>query len=175
MDETPAPPEVSDDEVASSMSDAAESAAPITSARAQRFYDRIRGAIHGYLEKKGTVAEKSGQFLLLVPDVFMLLWRLLNDSRVTGKDKVLVASAVAYYVFPFDLIPEGLLGPVGFIDDLVLGVYALNTIMNNVDIAIVREHWSGSGDVLDTIQRVMKAADSLIGSELLNRIKRLVK
>src|ERR1041385_3519592 len=151
MDETPAAHEISDEEVASSVSEDAESAAPMSSPTAQRFYDRIRGAIHRYLEKKGTVAEKSGEFLLLVPDVFILLWRMVNDSRVTGKDKVLLGSAVAYYIFPFDFIPEGLLGPVGFIDDLVFGVYALNKVINDIDVSIVREHWSGSGDVLDTI------------------------
>ena len=48
-------------------------------------------------------------------------------------------------------------------------------LAGTVDAAIVREHWSGNDDVLVMIQKVMTAADSLIGSELLNRIKRLVK
>ena len=117
---------------------------------------------------------KTTEFLLLVPDVFILLWRLTTDSRVNGKDKVLLGSAVAYYVMPFDLIPEAIVGPIGYLDDLVLGVYVLNKILGSVDASIVREHWSGSEDVLDAIQRVLNAAESLVGTDLVGKIKKMI-
>src|SRR5262245_47951952 len=60
----------------------------VSSDRAARYYDRIRGNIRAYLEKKGKATGKAGEFLLLVPDVFMLLWRLVKDGRVAGKSKV---------------------------------------------------------------------------------------
>jgi uncharacterized membrane protein YkvA (DUF1232 family) len=142
--------------------------------RATRFYDRIRNTIHRYIESKGTLAGKTASFLLLVPDVFILLWRLTSDSRVNGKDKVLLGSAVAYYIMPFDLIPEAVFGPVGYLDDLVFGVYALNKVLGSVDASVLREHWSGSEDVLDTIQNVLNAAESLIGKDLVGRIKKMV-
>src|SRR6266550_6314806 len=116
--------------------------------RAERFYDRVRKNIHRYVERKGAAVEKTAEFLLLVPDVFILLWRLLNDARVSGKNKVLLGSGVAYFVFPFDLLPEAFLGPIGYLDDLVLAVYILNRMLTDTDAAILREHWSGSDDVL---------------------------
>ena len=143
--------------------------------RARRFYDRIRGAIRRYVERKGSALGKTADFLLLVPDVFILLWRLTTDPRVGAKDKVLLGSAVAYYIFPFDILPEALIGPMGFLDDLVFGVYVLNKIVTTTDAAIVREHWSGSEDVLRMIQRVLGAADMLIGTEVFGRIKKLAK
>jgi len=142
--------------------------------RATRFYDRIRNTIQRYVESKGTLVGKTASYLLLVPDVFILLWRLTSDSRVNGKDKVLLGSAVAYYVMPFDLIPEALVGPAGYLDDLVFGVYVLNKILGNVDASILREHWSGSEDVLDSIQNVLNAAESLVGTELVGRIKKMM-
>jgi uncharacterized membrane protein YkvA (DUF1232 family) len=142
--------------------------------RATRFYDRIRGTIQRYVDGKGKVLGKTAEFLLLVPDVFILLWRLTTDSRVSGKDKILLGSAVAYYVMPFDLIPEAIVGPIGYLDDLVFGVYVLNKILGNVDASIVREHWSGSEDVLDSIQRVLNAAESLIGKDLAGKIKKMM-
>jgi len=141
--------------------------------RAQRFYDRIRARIQDYVSK--SPAEKAAEYLLLVPDVFILLWRLLNDARVSAKDKVLLGSGVAYFVFPFDIIPEAFLGPVGYMDDLVLAVYILNKIVVQTDMAVIRQHWSGSEDVLLMIQKVLNAADSLVGTDLLNRIKKMVK
>ena len=142
--------------------------------RAERYYDRIRKSIHDYLEKKGKVVEKSGEYLMLVPDMFILLWRLTNDPRVSSKNKVLLGSGIAYYLFPFDIMPEALLGPVGLLDDLVFGVYMLNKMLADTDPSIVREHWSGSEDILVTIQKVLHAADNLVGSDLLNRLKKMV-
>jgi uncharacterized membrane protein YkvA (DUF1232 family) len=142
--------------------------------RATRFYDRIRNTIQRYVDSKGALVGKTAGFLLLVPDVFILLWRLTTDSRVNGKDKVLLGSAVAYYVMPFDLIPEALVGPAGYLDDLVFGVYVLNKILGNVDASILREHWSGGDDVLDSIQNVLNAAESLVGTDLVGRIKKMM-
>ena len=142
--------------------------------RATRFYDRIRGTIQRYVDGKGKVLGKTAEFLLLVPDVFILLWRLTTDSRVNSKDKILLGSAVAYYVMPFDLIPEAIVGPIGYLDDLVFGVFVLNKILGSVDASVVREHWSGSEDVLDSIQRVLNSAESLIGKDLAGKIKKMM-
>ncbi len=157
-----------------SMTESSENALAMSSDRAQRFYDRVRGNIHRYLEGKGSVATRSGGFLLLVPDMFMLLWRLVNDGRVTGKAKVLLGSGLAYYIFPFDLVPEALFGPMGFLDDLVFGVYLLNKVLGETDAEIVREHWSGDEDVLVVIQRVLGSAESLVGSKLLTKFKKMI-
>jgi uncharacterized membrane protein YkvA (DUF1232 family) len=141
--------------------------------RAERFYDKIRRNIRGYLERKGSMAGKTGEYLLLVPDMFMLLWRLINDSRVNSKDKVMLGSGLAYYLFPLDIMPEAFLGPIGYIDDLVFGVYLLNKMLTDTDPEILREHWSGSEDILATIQNVLNAADNLVGSDFLSKFKKM--
>jgi uncharacterized membrane protein YkvA (DUF1232 family) len=165
--------DMNDADVSSTLTEAA--AGGYTQERADRFYDRIRQNIQNYLAKKGSAVEKGAEFLLLVPDVFILLWRLANDSRVSGKNKVLLGSGLAYYVLPFDLIPEAIVGPIGYLDDLVFGVYILNKVLKDTEASIVREHWSGSEDVLESIQKVLNAADSLISSQVVGRIKRIVK
>jgi len=142
--------------------------------RATRFYDRIRNTIRKYVDGKGTVLGKTAEYLLLVPDVFILLWRLTTDGRVNSKDKLLLGSAVVYYVSPFDLIPEAIVGPIGYLDDLVFGVFVLNKVLGSIDASIIREHWSGSEDVLGMIQRVLNAADSLIGKDLVAKIKKMM-
>lgn len=164
-----------DDDLEHALMEQAESGGSYPPDRTQRFYDRIRTRIHKYVGRKGSALGKTAEFLLLVPDVFILLVRLLKDSRVAGKDKVLLGSAVAYYIFPFDFLPEALIGPIGYLDDLVFGVYVLNRMLQDVDPNILREHWSGSDDILQTIQRVMTAADQLVSKEIIERVKKLVK
>jgi len=143
--------------------------------RAERFYDRVRSRIQSYVDSKGAAIGKTAEYLLLVPDVFILLWRLVNDARVSGKNKVLLGSGIAYYIFPIDLIPEAFVGPIGYLDDLVFGVYILNRVLRDTDPAIVQEHWPGSEDILAVIQKTLTAADSLIGTEIVDRIKRMAK
>jgi uncharacterized membrane protein YkvA (DUF1232 family) len=94
---------------------------------------------------------------------------------VSGKNKVLLGSSIAYYIFPFDILPEAFLGPLGYLDDLVFGVYVLNRILVDTDPEILREHWAGGDDILATIQKVLGAADSLVSTEVLGRIKKMAK
>src|SRR5258706_3467 len=170
MEETP---DVTDDDFAREIRESVEQD-ELPRDRATRFYDRIRSTIQRYVDGKGKVLGKTAEFLLLVPDVFILLWRLTTDSRVNGKDKILLGSAVAYYIMPFDLIPEAIVGPAGYLDDLVFGVYVLNKVLGSVDASVVREHWSGSEDVLDAIKRVLNSAESLVGKDLLGKIKKML-
>ena len=157
------------------MRDTTEVSGPVTRERADRFYDRMRSAIRGYLEKKGTLAGNTGEYLLLAPDVFVLLWRLVTDNRVNAKNKVMLGSGLAYYFFPLDIMPEAFLGPIGYLDDLVFGVYLLNKLLADTDVAILREHWSGRDDILDTIRNVLNAADNLVGSDILAKFKKTMK
>ncbi|GAC1437102.1 MAG: hypothetical protein NVSMB68_09040 [Thermoanaerobaculia bacterium] len=143
--------------------------------RAERFYDRLRTRIHAYVENKGSAIEKFGDFLLLVPDVFMLLWRLANDGRVNGKNKVLLGTGLAYFIFPFDIIPEAILGPIGYLDDLVFGVYILNKMLADTDPAILNEHWSGHQDLLLSMTKVLQAADNLVANCVFNKLKKMAK
>jgi len=105
----------------------------------------------------------------------MLLWRLINDSRVNAKNKILLGSGLAYYFFPLDIMPEALIGPIGYLDDLVFAVYLLNKILADTDPETLREHWSGSEDVLTSIRNVLNAADTLVGKDLFARLKNIMK
>lgn len=167
--------EVNDEDLGETMRESSELSGPVSKDRADRFYDRMRESIRRYLDKKGTLAGKTGEYLLLAPDVFVLLWRLVNDSRVNAKNKVMLGSGLAYYLFPLDIMPEGFLGPVGYIDDLIFGVILLKKMLSDTDPAVLRQHWSGSEDLLTTIEKILDAADNLAGSDVVNRFKKTVK
>ena len=167
--------DVSEDDLQEAMRESSELSGPVSQERADRFYDRMRNSIRNYLEKKGTLAGKSGEYLLLAPDVFVLLWRLVNDRRVSSKNKVLLGSGIAYYLFPLDIMPEGLMGPAGYIDDLVFAVYLLQRMLSDTEPEVLRAHWSGSDDILETIQKVLNAADNLVGSDMLGKLKKGMK
>src|SRR5258706_7179082 len=90
------------------------------------FYDRLREAIFKVVEKRGgKLSEGTIRALMLVPDVFILLVRLALDKEVPGSSRALIGGAIAYFILPFDLLPEAILGPAGYLDDLVLATAVL--------------------------------------------------
>lgn len=136
----------------------------------QRFYDKLRAKIEGFIRDKG-VNETVANYILLAPDLFVLLARLLLDKRVGVQAKAVAGVAVAYFITPIDFLPEVLIGGFGLLDDVILAVYALRRILVDVDEAVVREHWNGEEDLLAVITKVIKAADDLVGKKLVRKLE----
>lgn len=107
--------------------------------------------------------------LLFIPNMLLLSMRLLTDSRVPATERALVAGAVLYAIIPFDLIPD-MIPFVGQIDDAYLIALTLLRLMERTDPKVVREHWSGGGDVVEFV-----GAAALIAAKFLpQRIRRVL-
>ena len=128
------------------------------------FYDGLRKKISGY-------AGQYSEYVLLVPDLFMLVSRLMLDKRVESKHKVYLGAALAYVVSPIDLFPERIFGKIAYIDDVAVLVAVLNIVLNEVDNQIILEHWSGKADLLQTVRKFLGEADQMIGK---GRIEKLL-
>jgi len=136
------------------------------------YYVRVRRQIHEWVEGKGAGHRHAG-ILLLAPDFLHLLIRLTLDSRVDTKSKARLGAALAYFVSPIDLIPEALLGPIGYTDDLAVACLALNSFLNDpAHREIAREHWQGDEDLLGVIERVLGIASEMLGSRVWAQVKR---
>lgn len=129
----------------------------------EEFYRHLREKVAGY---SGPYAD----YVLLAPDLFVLVSRLMLDSRVTARHKVFLGAALAYAISPFDLISERRFGMLGYLDDVAILVAALNVLINETDQQIVLEHWSGSGDLLASIRKILGEADQLIGKSRFEKI-----
>jgi uncharacterized membrane protein YkvA (DUF1232 family) len=68
--------------------------------------------------------------------------------------KCIALLGVGYILSPIDLLPEALLGPIGLVDDLLIVGAALSRLLNDVHPDVVRSHWSGQGDALESVTRV---------------------
>ncbi|HPG24445.1 MAG TPA: DUF1232 domain-containing protein [Myxococcota bacterium] len=117
----------------------------------RRLYDRLRERI-----VVPVPGGRSGlrDLLLLLPDLTVLLMRLLRDARVPLLPKGVAIAGVAYVLSPIDLVPSLVFGPIGVADDLFVVAACLSHLLNRVHPDVVRGHWSGRGDALDAIQTV---------------------
>ena len=132
-------------------------------AREHRIYDRLRARI-----QKLEPGASSGvrDLALLLPDLAVLLLRLVRDPRVPLGSKAIALLGFSYTLWPIDLLPELFLGPLGYLDDLIVLAATLSRIVNHVHPDLVRAHWSGQGDALDAIRRVTARAEASLGAVL---------
>jgi|GEM_PF-316530 len=139
----------------------------------QRFYDKLRKKMESFIREKG-INDTLANYLMLAPDLFVLLSRLMLDKRIPTGAKAMTGMAIAYFISPVDFLPEIITGAAGFLDDIVLTVFVLRKILLDVDEKIVLEHWSGERDLLASIKSVIGKADELIGSKVINKLNELM-
>jgi len=120
----------------------------------RRLYDRLRERIIPFDDSRLDSGSGARDLLLLLPDLTILLLRLLRDTRVPIVQKGIAIAGVAYVVSPIDLVPALFFGPVGLLDDLFVVAACLSRLLNHVHPDVVRGHWSGHGDALEAIQNV---------------------
>ena len=112
--------------------------------------------------------------VLLLPDLTVLLMRLLRDPRVSPGDKGAALLGLGYVLSPIDLLPALLFGPIGLLDDLVVVAATLSRVLNHVHPDVVRSHWSGKGDALDAVQRVTQWTESFVTRRLRGFVRGLL-
>ena len=143
--------------------------------RAERFYSRLRTRVVAWLNARTNVDGQVREYLLLLPDLFALLIRLIGDPRIDFSLKLQLIAASMYVISPIDLVPDFLL-PIGLIDDVVAVAFVLSRIVSIMEQAgedILREHWEGEGDVLAQIQSVAGAAHTVLNAGILRRLQQL--
>lgn len=138
------------------------------------FYDHLRARMLAAAQKrgKGKLAPAAVEALLLVPDVFILLARLALDPQVPGPARTLIGGALLYFVTPIDLMPEAVLGPVGFLDDLVLAAAVMSQALGGELEPYARKHWNGEQELREVLHDIAHSAHALLGGDMHGRLER---
>jgi len=114
-------------------------------------------SVYTYLKETVTgYSGKSEEYILLAPHIFELLTDLLSLPEIEGKNRLLLTSAVAYFVAPRDVISEQVHGAYGFIDDLYLSAYVLKALRVSLGVGMLRRSWREEGDISEIIDGIYK-------------------
>jgi uncharacterized membrane protein YkvA (DUF1232 family) len=140
----------------------------------QDFYQKMRTDIREWLQTKTGSSSKWSEYLLLAPDLFHLLAKLAMDKEVPSSEKAKIAGALAYFISPIDLVPEALFGPLGYLDDVALAAFVINSVVKNCDPAVVTKHWAGEQDVLDLVSQIVDVASDMLGNKVWDKLKKMV-
>lgn len=128
-------------------------------------YSKLRSEV---VEMAPDKYEKVVQCLMMLPDIVVLLYRLMKDKRVPIKTKVLIGSALGYLALPYDIIPDSI--PIlGKGDDFGIGFIVLDKIIDNVPRDVILENWQGNDDIIYKVSEVKEIIFDTIGRK--NAIK----
>ena len=114
--------------------------------------------------KRGEKSELKGRmrsFLMFLPNMVMLLGRLMKDARVPLAEKALFAAAIVYVISPLDFIPD-FFPFIGQVDDLYVVALVLLRLVNRTDESIVRQHWTGGGDIVALADSIANIAPKFL-------------
>ena len=126
------------------------------------FYNTLRAKLVHFLGSKKGKRNKFTQYLLFAPDLFHLLVKTMTDANVDKKSKALIGGGIAYFMLPIDLLPEGLIGFGGFMDDIVIATIIINTLINKLGPEVLDKYWSGDEQLLTVLQKVSETSDGIV-------------
>ena len=117
-------------------------------------------------EKKQLMVE----LLLFLPNLVLLLLRLLRDERVSQADKAILAGVILYVIVPVDIIPD-FIPFIGQVDDTYLVAISVLRLLNRADRRVVMEHWKGSYDLKALVTNIVSVAEYFLPAKLKNVLR----
>lgn len=138
----------------------------------EEFYDyyyklrhRIDKNLEGWEEKsRGRVYQQLTRQLLFLPDLFYLMVKLLFDRDVPASNKGALLAGILYVMSPLDILPDFIV-IVGWLDDLVIAVLAINKYLDTDDAIIkskINDYWLNDKDFFKTFKHLLNVADESI-------------
>ena len=95
--------------------------------------------------------------MLAVPRVGLLIPKLVADKRVPVRTKVALAGLGVYLATPWDIIPD-FVPVLGQLDDALAVLLFVDGVLNQVDDAVLLEHWTGEAKTLRRLQTLAQFA-----------------
>ena len=119
------------------------------------FYDILRENLDSY---RGEYE----RFVDYGPDLFRLLTEILNQKSVKSDIRLKVSAALAYYVAPFDIIPEQIYGPHGYIDDVFICVYVIKDVADELGYDFLDNIWDGEEELDEVVEECYSESTKIL-------------
>jgi uncharacterized membrane protein YkvA (DUF1232 family) len=106
---------------------------------------------------------RAREVVALAPAFARLLFSLLREPRLGRRERLQVDAAIAYLVATDDVIPEGEVGPYGYIDDIFCCAFVAHGIGTRLGWDLVEDAWGGPGSIRETSERILGREQELLG------------
>jgi uncharacterized membrane protein YkvA (DUF1232 family) len=126
------------------------------------FYAFFRQKIAKDAEKAlGKYGRIITEILLTGPDLFIFIVRLYKDPEIPIDYKLALGSILIYWVVPLDFLSEMFLGVLGYVDDIFLAAYILNSLMKHIDVEKMKSYWPGCQEAPKIISKILEYSETV--------------
>lgn len=123
------------------------------------FHDVLREYLDSY---RG----KYERFVDYGPDLYKLLSDILNEKSLPSDIRIKICAVLGYFVVPFDILPEQIYGPHGYIDDIFLCVYVLKEIEEHIGYDFLDREWEGDEELKDVLNICYENSKNILGDNI---------
>ena len=103
--------------------------------------------------------------LLALPRVALMVPKLATDKRVPRRTKLALGGLAVYIASPWDLVP-GFIPVLGQLDDAVALLLFVDGVLNQIDDAILLDHWTGDPATLRKLQWLARLTSRWVPARL---------
>ncbi len=118
----------------------------------EKVVPKLKNKILYWMKEHGEgLAREVTDLIVVLPDLVLLLIKLMKDPRVPAELKLKITLALAYVISPIDLIPEALGSVLGFVDDTLAMAVLLAGLVEEIPNEVICDNWDGRPDILELI------------------------
>ena len=116
-------------------------------------------------ENLGKYTGEYDKFIDYGPDLFKLLTEILSNEIVKKEERLKINAAIAYFVVPYDIIPEQIYGPYGYVDDIYLCTHVIKEITDVFGYEILNNIWEKDENLQDIVELCYKKSKKIVGND----------
>ena len=120
-------------------------------------YTSIRKNVKDIIPEKYNELE---EYILIIPDIIALLYRLLKDKRIEKNTKIIIGAVIVYIVSPSNAVKEKI-PIIKEIDDLSIIYFAFEMIFKDIPEEIILENWQGENEIFNKAKEGIKIFKSV--------------
>lgn len=122
------------------------------------FYDVLRENLDSYRGEYERFVDYS-------PDLCKLLSDILSDKSLPGELRMKICAVLGYFVVPYDIIPEQIYGPYGYIDDVFLCCHIIKEIADVMGYEFLEREWEGDEELKDVVDVCYEESRKILGDK----------
>lgn len=121
--------------------------------------------------EKSQAVNMAKEALLLIPNFVKLMYRLVQDEKVSKTDKALLLGTIVYVVSPLDFLPD-FIPFLGKVDDILLIALVLKRLMDSVGRDLMLQYWDGNEDLLILLEKIVNFSILLVPRGIYDKLVR---
>jgi uncharacterized membrane protein YkvA (DUF1232 family) len=129
---------------------------------------------HYYEYLKERIAAYPGSVeghIFYLPEIYRLLSNLIKATELSTGERCLILTSLGYFLTPNDIISEDIHGPSGYMDDLYIGCFSLNLIVQAHGSQLLEQYWLGESPMMEVLEYCLNKTTQdmgvLLSSEVL--------